>query len=587
MSTNVSLKNLNINLLTKEQYNSITPSLDELYFIEESDKTSFLLTVSEIEPTEASVGDLYYSLIDDKIYTFDGMSWINGTSANTDVLYITRDTKYTYVWDGNELINVGGAGGGIENIDNISITENDNGEIQTVGVIEQNKNKPIYDWVGTKAEYDALGQYNDDWFYYITDDDEQSSNMSMNNILNRLNRAYAWSNKSISGSGTVYSMVPDQSNPYIFILNNTVEDVKDIICDKSLNLSSSIINSKLYINSLLVDDTMVWTDISTTFPKNRHYAIGNGKLYYYDTLNQSLTLIENTNGCQKLSCDWYNQGKMNVIIKDMLYSLSTDTNELELVDESGVWTDLFGGHGSNNYCYGIRNGMLCAIDTNKTYYQSTIQNPEYVSSYKDKTYAIENGVLYKLDREIATKINDTYKWVKAVSNMGLTESGLLFNIDDLTLTQVGTTSDFQDISPMTVNNQYYAIKSGNVVYLSNESGIYNEEAQVSSDGNASNLLVCFNTGNVSTYDISWITNGANTSITTVYTVPFPNVGYTIYSDIDMDIYGYVDEVSYIHIKSNGKTFIRDGVLDRVFNGVSNDSKKQLLTMYDLITAIKG
>ena len=69
-------------------------------------------------------------------------------------------------------------------IDNESITLNDNSEIQTIGVIEQNKNKPIYDWVGTKAEYDAqnIQENHPEWLCYITDDNEQISTYDSNTI---------------------------------------------------------------------------------------------------------------------------------------------------------------------------------------------------------------------------------------------------------------------------------------------------------------------------------------------------------------------------------------------------------------------
>jgi len=52
---------------------------------------------------------------------------------------------------------IAGSGGGVSNIDNLTITENANEEIQTVGVIDSNNTTNVIKvWTGTKAQYDAL-----------------------------------------------------------------------------------------------------------------------------------------------------------------------------------------------------------------------------------------------------------------------------------------------------------------------------------------------------------------------------------------------------------------------------------------------
>jgi hypothetical protein len=187
MSTDVSTTNLQINVLTKKQYNGITPNNEELYFVED-ERNVLLLEVSDVEPKSASNGDRYYSSTDKKIYTFNN-GWVDGETPDKDILYVSLENLYSYVWNGNEMISIGGFSG----YDNRSITLNDEGKIQASATINQNDNSLKFDWIGTRAEYDALTEYHDNWLYYIKDD-EPSENMSLSNVLNRLNKAYAWNN---------------------------------------------------------------------------------------------------------------------------------------------------------------------------------------------------------------------------------------------------------------------------------------------------------------------------------------------------------------------------------------------------------
>lgn len=60
-------------------------------------------------------------------------------------------------------------------IDELSITKNDSGQIQTTGVIDQNTGNTNKEWTGTQAEYDALIEKDLDTIYYITDVDKISS----------------------------------------------------------------------------------------------------------------------------------------------------------------------------------------------------------------------------------------------------------------------------------------------------------------------------------------------------------------------------------------------------------------------------
>ena len=69
-----------------------------------------------------------------------------------------------------------GGGGSIDAIDNLTITKNSDDEIQAVATVNANTatgaTNPIYDWVGTLAEYQAqnIETLHPDWICYITDD---------------------------------------------------------------------------------------------------------------------------------------------------------------------------------------------------------------------------------------------------------------------------------------------------------------------------------------------------------------------------------------------------------------------------------
>ena len=60
------------------------------------------------------------------------------------------------------------------NIDDMTITENENGKIQAVGVLNENgKATSVKLWTGTKEEYDAIDEKDDTTLYNITDDYEE------------------------------------------------------------------------------------------------------------------------------------------------------------------------------------------------------------------------------------------------------------------------------------------------------------------------------------------------------------------------------------------------------------------------------
>lgn len=81
--------------------------------------------------------------------------------------------SFTVNQTGNEEIDIDQGG---SDIDNLTITKNTDDEIQAVATVNQNTatgaTNPVYDWVGTLAEYQAqnIETLHPNWLCYITDD---------------------------------------------------------------------------------------------------------------------------------------------------------------------------------------------------------------------------------------------------------------------------------------------------------------------------------------------------------------------------------------------------------------------------------
>ena len=67
--------------------------------------------------------------------------------------------------------------------DNVTISKDANDKLQAIGTLQKNGNTPKYDWIGTLAEYNALGTYRNDWLYYITDDNVISNPTADNTTI--------------------------------------------------------------------------------------------------------------------------------------------------------------------------------------------------------------------------------------------------------------------------------------------------------------------------------------------------------------------------------------------------------------------
>ena len=78
--------------------------------------------------------------------------------VNNATLTITQGgvSKGTFTANASNDVIVNLDSGGSVSIDNITITENTNNELQTIAIIENQNGNAIKTWVGTKAQYDAL-----------------------------------------------------------------------------------------------------------------------------------------------------------------------------------------------------------------------------------------------------------------------------------------------------------------------------------------------------------------------------------------------------------------------------------------------
>lgn len=97
-----------------------------------------------------------------------------------------RDGVVQYTAGENITIenNVISSTGGISNIDNITITENADEEIQTIAVLDSKTNGANKFWTGTSAEYNAIATKDANTFYYITDDNVTNNYRTSPNVIN-------------------------------------------------------------------------------------------------------------------------------------------------------------------------------------------------------------------------------------------------------------------------------------------------------------------------------------------------------------------------------------------------------------------
>lgn len=110
-----------------------------------------------------------------------------------------------YIAQIQEMIDQGGGGGTATNIDGKTITNNEDNEIQTVGIIDSKSGAVLKLWCGLKAEYNDIQEKDPNTIYYITDE-EQVITETDPTVPNHVKQITAldiqnWNNKSnFSGS---------------------------------------------------------------------------------------------------------------------------------------------------------------------------------------------------------------------------------------------------------------------------------------------------------------------------------------------------------------------------------------------------
>ena len=147
-------------------------------------------------------------------------------------------------------------GSEVSNIDNLSISKNNSGAIQTIGVINRNdEDISIKTWAGTKDEYDSLETKDANTLYYITDDSD-----SYELVSNKVNTIDASStNEQYPSAKAVYDSIqgiaPGGSNDY-----NDLNNKPQI---NGVTLQGNLSNGDLGIKQTYTANDIAFTDGET------------------------------------------------------------------------------------------------------------------------------------------------------------------------------------------------------------------------------------------------------------------------------------------------------------------------------------
>jgi len=161
--------------------------------------------------------------------------------------------------------------------DESTITTNSNDKLQTVAIIEQNKNKVVKMWVGSKDEYKSLTTINDNWIYNITDDadDDFIPDLDGNSgkILSNDGTKILWvdnidENTLVhrSGDETINGTKTFNTSPKGVLSTETdKETYKDLFLNKDTSLDSSTLPQykKTYYPTGVVDKNGNYIGFST------------------------------------------------------------------------------------------------------------------------------------------------------------------------------------------------------------------------------------------------------------------------------------------------------------------------------------
>ena len=163
--------------------------------------------------------------------------------------------------------------------DESTITTNSNDKLQTVAIIEQNKNKVVKMWVGSKDEYRSLTTINDNWIYNITDDADDDFIPDLDGN----------SGKILSNDGTKILWVDNiDENTLVHRSGDETIGGKKTFSTSPNGLFSTDLDKDTYKDLFLNKDTSL---DSSTLPqyKKTYYPTGvvdkNGKYIGYSTIS--------------------------------------------------------------------------------------------------------------------------------------------------------------------------------------------------------------------------------------------------------------------------------------------------------------
>jgi len=254
-TTDTQLQQLVINVGTEEQI-----AAD----IEGGVITQDQLSLTTNGPEYLTTADVKSTYNPNGVDPVNGQAVADAIATKQNVLVSGSNIKtingQSIVGAGNLIIE-GGGGGGIGAIDDITITVNDYAQMQAEGIIEQNTREAKFDWVGTKAEYDALEEIHDDWIYYITDDylsgadiDDISITKNSRNdmqaigVINQNDTSKAV--KMWTGTEEQFQALKEQTAYFGWTVNgiplyttHEIPSLGDPVYDENLNLTNYVVQS--------------------------------------------------------------------------------------------------------------------------------------------------------------------------------------------------------------------------------------------------------------------------------------------------------------------------------------------------------
>ena len=211
----------------------------------------------------------------------------------------------TITIDANGVITAigGGGGGGDVIVDNSTIVKNNDSSITAIALREQRNSQAIKEWVGTKAQYDALNSKDSNTKYIITDD--EGSGIVVDSVLSTT------SSNPVQNS-TITNAIQNMAVAKTRIVGELVESTIPLT-DAGLHLldGSVIIGNGVYSEFVTYMAGLVSThpEIFTTEEdwQDSISEFGVCNKYVYDSENNSIRL-PNTSTAKRYLIDTYKNG---------------------------------------------------------------------------------------------------------------------------------------------------------------------------------------------------------------------------------------------------------------------------------------